>query len=426
MFDWILTVSGEHNKSEYYSNCFRAGYNSAIGIVIEKKNENEQKFEYALTDAAIGQLLNEGISFDKLLKLKEKVGYQTYSDSEFEQELKKIQNDGFFIATVKKRCKTKHGKRYQINDLKIKQLETKALLPEAIKTLEYLKGEAMNEMEFEQKLCLFDALSHYKNIIKDVCVVSDLETETGTFYTLRDKQMAELMNEKFTFVELTALHNLSDKEIIDEASFNKSLDELIAQDKISANKKEIILKVCKIEQPKNEVIEKSIKLPSSEQYKIIFKPSNTKHPKSEVSFGLASITTVEIENKEDQVDECFGEIGFIFENKEMKVIDSIKPKHFRGFGAGLQIPNTFKVFNTFIGIYTDFVNKNFGLDVNNIKQTAEKVTIQNYVQNLPEYKKAMDDYNNNRNEAEFEFAAPLIILIGQAFFDEHLLKTIFK
>lgn len=150
------------------------------------------------------------------------------------------------------------------------------------------------------------------------------------------------------------------------------------------------------------------------------RPSDPKHVKAEVSFGLAS--TRDVEHTTDKIAEIVGEDGYEYDGIPLSSLQGVESKHLQHFGNQLAIPEAFPRFSEFVTVFRDFCKSYFGLNMPNIQQDVARMRLVSYVQNLPGYHLARQAAQKGE---PFDFEAPFIVLEGMCFLDQVLQPHLF-
>jgi hypothetical protein len=151
-----------------------------------------------------------------------------------------------------------------------------------------------------------------------------------------------------------------------------------------------------------------------------FRPSDPKHVKAEVSFGLAS--TREVHHTPARIHELVGEDGYRYEDRSLTQLDGVMPDFFLHIGNQLRLPEDFPRFTQFLVRYRNFAKAYFGLEMPDVQGQVARMHLIPFVQNLPSYHHARSAMQ--RGEA-FDFEAPFIILQGMCFLEQVLIPHLF-
>jgi len=147
-------------------------------------------------------------------------------------------------------------------------------------------------------------------------------------------------------------------------------------------------------------------------------PCDNSLVKTEVSFGLSSEYKLNIHS--DTIKELIGEEGYTSNGALIESFDAVEINYMQNFGKSQFLPpREFKTFNSFFDIFSEYSKQTFGVNLSNLKDQINSMSLAPYVQNIPEYKMAA-----SRPE-EFDFEAPVIVLEGMCFLDTILMEKLF-
>lgn len=166
--------------------------------------------------------------------------------------------------------------------------------------------------------------------------------------------------------------------------------------------------------------------------KICLPDINATDIKYEVSKGLAKANTTMLKPSGSNSAEIIGESGFTIvqadnQIKHVSDTNTITAEMIENIGVYFNAPtgsNTCKNFVTFCGTFYNAAKQLYGMK---IPQSVfingfKTLNIQQYVQNMPEYRQAKDAAING--EEKFDFVAPIIILEGMKFYESTLLNAL--
>ncbi len=153
--------------------------------------------------------------------------------------------------------------------------------------------------------------------------------------------------------------------------------------------------------------------------------------KYEVSKGLAKGISPLLRPQNEQPSEIIGESGFELIGKDnvsrpIEFTNSLTPAIISAIGTRLMFggkTQNAQKFTEFCGWFYQAASYLFGWSVNplTLQQACQSLNITGYVQNMPEFRNALDEARTGK---PFSFVAPVIILEGMKFYDETLLKLI--
>ena len=165
-----------------------------------------------------------------------------------------------------------------------------------------------------------------------------------------------------------------------------------------------------------------INLPSLEE-------SNT--IKYEVSMGLAKNSTELCNPRYNTPSEIIGESGFSIVMaddtvQELADTNSISPEMIENIGTYFfpSGPNQTERFKDFCRIFDKATQQlfNISLPKDFFESGMRNMNITQYVQTTPEFMRAKREKSQNKDK--FDFVAPIIVLEGMKFYDDHLLKPL--
>ena len=152
--------------------------------------------------------------------------------------------------------------------------------------------------------------------------------------------------------------------------------------------------------------------------------------KYEVSKGLAKNITELCNPAGDNETEIIGESGFSCVTRDNRIlplepINSITPEMIEYIGTRFSpSAQTGDKFRDFCRVFHQTSRQLLNLDIPDdfFDKKASNLNITSYVQQMPEYIHAHREKSNNNGK--FDFVAPIIILEGMNFYDNHLLKAL--
>jgi hypothetical protein len=165
--------------------------------------------------------------------------------------------------------------------------------------------------------------------------------------------------------------------------------------------------------------------------------SGTYNIKYEVSKGLAGDTDKLLVPQNKEAIEILGEDGFIIVDQQGQKIslsyeNSVTTEMFEHIGTyflNSPVPGQPPCprFMDFAGIFFQVATSLFGLKMTQQEFMAgfQSININSYIKSLPEYKQAVESYQKGES-TRFDYVAPIIILEGMKFMEDHLLKGIKK
>ena len=153
--------------------------------------------------------------------------------------------------------------------------------------------------------------------------------------------------------------------------------------------------------------------------------------KYEVSKGLAKNDTHLCNPTDNTPSEIIGEDGFTVAVPGMGVFplnyaNTITSRMIENIGIGFNpdrnSPN--RKFYDFFNMFFDTARQLFDINISHetLVEGLRDMNIAQYVQNLPEFLEAQRD--KNKNNGNFDFVAPIIILEGMKFYDDYLLNSL--
>lgn len=153
--------------------------------------------------------------------------------------------------------------------------------------------------------------------------------------------------------------------------------------------------------------------------------------KYEVSMGLAINDSKLFKPKEGSASEIIGEGNFSFQSptgarEPISFLNTFTPPMMNSIGFGLipgPVGQNCPKFVEFCDLFYRAVRSVFDIQIaiDVFEKGFADMNIVKYIQSMPEFRDARQQVNNRKGE--FDFVAPIIILEGMKFYDEHLLKA---
>ena len=164
------------------------------------------------------------------------------------------------------------------------------------------------------------------------------------------------------------------------------------------------------------------------------KIENSKNIKYEVSKGLAKNNSDLCNPADDTPSEIIGETGFTLAAPDgytypLSYVNTITPQMIENIGKRFNPSRNgeqSELFYNFCNTFYSAAQRLFDMDISKevFIEGLDKMNIVQYVQNMPEYLEAARD--KEKNNGNFDFVAPIIILEGMKFYDDYLLKSLKK
>ncbi|TAF32588.1 MAG: hypothetical protein EAZ57_07770 [Cytophagales bacterium] len=144
------------------------------------------------------------------------------------------------------------------------------------------------------------------------------------------------------------------------------------------------------------------------------------HNKSEVSFGLSSLTEIEIDPQE-RIPEIIGEEGYELNRTPLASTASISTELLRKFNKDFTFPNRFVCLERFANLYMDFCDKYELLNTMPIRRALSNLPHEHFANYLSSHPEFLAAEQNFQKTGKFDFLAPMFVLEGMCLFEKILL-----